>query len=96
VWAAFDACALLARGLLMYFGPCGGMGTWFEAGAGLGPWRPAVHGIVSDWAMDLVSIEFAKPEVGAEPRTIWTAQQCISMGCRRAPVIAQMRGGPSK
>jgi hypothetical protein len=63
VWAAFDGCALLARGLLMYCGPCSEMGGWFEA-AGLGPWSPAVHGTVSDWAMDLVSIEFTKPEVG--------------------------------
>ncbi len=64
VWEAFDTCTLLAHGLPLYYGPRTGMGAWFE-GLGLGPWNPAVHGIESDWAMDLVSIEFAKPEVGA-------------------------------
>lgn len=73
VWSAFDSCAVLAHGLLMYCGPCGEMAAWFEKGLGLGPWNPAVHGIVSDWAMDLVSIEFQKPE-GAG-RTIESQQQ---------------------
>lgn len=64
VWEAFDVCTLLSHGLLLYHGPCCDMGSWFEGGLGLGPWNPAVHGIVSDWAMDLVSVEFAKPQVG--------------------------------
>jgi hypothetical protein len=68
VFAAFDACTLLAHGLLLYHGPRGAMGEWFEAGLGLGPWNPAVHGIVSDWAMDLVSVEFTKPVVGGYGR----------------------------
>ncbi|GBF91578.1 hypothetical protein Rsub_04318 [Raphidocelis subcapitata] len=62
VWAAYDEVSLLARGRLLYFGPCAEMGSWFEGGLGLGPWNPAKHGILSDWALDLVSIEFTKPE----------------------------------
>ncbi|KAI8475784.1 MAG: hypothetical protein J3K34DRAFT_517194 [Monoraphidium minutum] len=73
VFAAFDACALLAHGSLLYHGPRAGMGPWFEGALGLGPWNPAEHGIVSDWAMDLVSVEFTKPK--EHGRTIDSLQE---------------------
>jgi ABC-type cobalamin transport system ATPase subunit len=36
VWAAFDQVSLLARGLLLYFGPCGKVGGLLVWGPGLG------------------------------------------------------------
>jgi hypothetical protein len=53
---------LLSMGRLMYFGAREEMAPWFTEGCGY-PYDPKMHGLVSDWGMDLVNIGFKKPEV---------------------------------
>jgi hypothetical protein len=53
---------LLASGLLIYHGPTGGMVPWLSGQLGYS-YLPAAHGLASDWALDLVVVEFAKPGV---------------------------------
>ncbi|KAF8067234.1 ctr9 [Scenedesmus sp. PABB004] len=60
IWALFDTAVLLSMGHLMYFGPREAMVPWF-VGRGY-PYDPALHGLASDWVMDLVNIGFKKPE----------------------------------
>jgi hypothetical protein len=44
----------------MYHGPCEHMVEWFMS---LGyPYDAALHGVPSDWVLDLVAIGFAKPK----------------------------------
>jgi hypothetical protein len=50
-------------GRLMFYGPREEMAPWFTEGCGY-PYDPKMHGLVSDWGMDLVNIGFKKPEVG--------------------------------
>jgi hypothetical protein len=53
---------LLANGRLMYTGPTEDLTRWFTS---LGyHYDPAEHGMASDWALDLVSLGFAKPQQG--------------------------------
>jgi hypothetical protein len=47
----------------MYFGPRDGLMPWFSETLGYS-YNPAMHGMVSDWVMDLVNIGFRKPQVG--------------------------------
>ncbi|KIZ04851.1 hypothetical protein MNEG_3112 [Monoraphidium neglectum] len=59
IWLMFDAVTLLASGRLMYHGPREGITPWFGS---LGyNYDPNLHGVPSDWALDLVAIGFAKP-----------------------------------
>ena len=59
IWLMFDAVTLLASGRLMYHGPREGITDWFGS---LGyTYDPGLHGVPSDWALDLVAIGFAKP-----------------------------------
>lgn len=53
---------LLSMGHLMYFGPREDLVNWFTDGCGY-PYDPKMHGLASDWVMDLVNIGFKKPEV---------------------------------
>ncbi|GBF96283.1 ABC transporter G family [Raphidocelis subcapitata] len=60
IWQMFDTATLLASGRLMYTGPREGLTPWFSS---LGyAYDPNLHGVSSDWALDLVAIGFAKPE----------------------------------
>lgn len=53
---------LLANGRLMYTGPTEDLTRWFTS---LGyHYDAAEHGMASDWALDLVSLGFAKPQQG--------------------------------
>lgn len=53
---------LLASGRLMYTGPTDGLVRWFTS---LGYYYdPTEHGMASDWALDLVSLGFTKPQQG--------------------------------
>ena len=59
IWQMFDAVTLLANGRLMYYGKTDGMVPWFGR---LGyHYDPALHGVASDWALDLVAVGFSKP-----------------------------------
>ena len=49
-------------GRMMYSGPRDGMVPWFDEHCGY-RYDPAMHGLPSDWVMDLVNIGFKKPEV---------------------------------
>jgi hypothetical protein len=53
---------LLASGLLIYHGPTSGMVPWLSGQLGYS-YQPAAHGLASDWALDLVVVEFAKSGV---------------------------------
>ncbi|GBF87651.1 ABC transporter G family [Raphidocelis subcapitata] len=60
IWAMFDTALVLSAGLLVYFGPREGMVPWF---ASLGyPYDAEMHGVPSDWVMDLVNVGFHKPQ----------------------------------
>jgi len=52
---------LLSMGRMMYSGEREGLVPWFEK-CGY-RYDPAMHGLASDWVMDLVNIGFSKPEV---------------------------------
>jgi ABC-type multidrug transport system ATPase subunit len=59
IWSMFDSVTLLASGRLMYTGARDGLVEWFGS---LGyPYDPTLHGVASDWALDLVAIGFHKP-----------------------------------
>lgn len=52
---------LLASGRLIYYGETNGMVPWLSE---LGyVYDPAINGVPSDWALDLVAINFEKPKV---------------------------------
>lgn len=53
---------LLSSGYMMYSGEREGLVPWFADGCGY-PYDPAMHGLASDWVMDLVNVGFTKPEV---------------------------------
>ncbi len=55
---------LLSGGLMMYQGPTAGLLPWFSQQLGYCH-APQLHGSVSDWALDLVAVGFAKPKVRA-------------------------------
>jgi hypothetical protein len=57
---------------MMYQGPTGGVVPWFSGHLGYGH-DPALHGVTSDWVMDLVSVSFAKPKAGGPARGRWCA-----------------------
>lgn len=62
IWGQLDQVTLLANGRLMYTGPTEDLTRWFTS---LGyHYDPAEHGMASDWALDLVSLGFAKPQQG--------------------------------
>ncbi|WIA10023.1 hypothetical protein OEZ85_010235 [Tetradesmus obliquus] len=60
IWSLFDKVTLLASGLLIYHGPTSGMVPWLSGQLGYS-YEPAAQGLASDWALDLVVVEFAKP-----------------------------------
>lgn len=61
IWNMFDKATLLSKGKLMYWGPTAEILPWFSDTLGY-EYNSVVHGVVSDWVMDLVSIGFSKPE----------------------------------
>lgn len=61
---------LLASGLLVYHGPTEDLIPWCSGQLGY-PYDPLLHGVASDWALDLVAIGFNKPEVRPEPQHAW-------------------------
>lgn len=64
---------LLASGRLMYTGPTDGLTRWFTS---IGyHYDPAEHGMASDWALDLVSLGFTKPQQGTRPQQDSQAEQ---------------------
>jgi ABC-type multidrug transport system ATPase subunit len=62
IWQLFDRVVLLSSGYMMYSGDREGLVPWFAEGCGY-PYDPAMHGLASDWVMDLVNVGFTKPEV---------------------------------
>lgn len=63
IWGQLDQVTLLATGRLMYTGPTDQLTRWFTS---LGyDYDPSTHGMASDWALDLVSLGFSKPQQGA-------------------------------
>uniref|UniRef100_A0A383VRM2 ABC transporter domain-containing protein n=1 Tax=Tetradesmus obliquus TaxID=3088 RepID=A0A383VRM2_TETOB len=60
IWSMFDKVTLLASGRLMFHGVCDDLVPWFGH---LGyPYDASLHGVASDWALDLVAIGFHKPK----------------------------------
>lgn len=53
---------LLASGLLVYHGPTAGLVPWLSDTLGY-CYEPAIHGLMSDWALDLVVVDFNKTQV---------------------------------
>eukprot|EP00878_Enallax_costatus_P008135 GHUV01008507.1.p1 GENE.GHUV01008507.1~~GHUV01008507.1.p1 ORF type:complete len:595 (+),score=137.00 GHUV01008507.1:227-2011(+) len=57
IWAQMNKVTLLASGHMMYSGATDDLVPWFES---LGfSYEPTVHGLVPDWALDLVSQGFS-------------------------------------
>lgn len=54
---------VLSSGMMMYFGSHDKMVPWFSDKLGYA-YDAAMHGVPSDWVMDLVNVGFQKPEVG--------------------------------
>lgn len=52
-------------GRLLYFGPRESLVPWFSEVLGY-DYDPQLHGVASDWVMDLVNVGFKKPKVGFE------------------------------
>lgn len=73
---------LVSAGMEMYFGARDGMVPWFSGQLGY-PYQPTLHGVPSDWVMDLVNVGFDKPEVSL---TGWRCMcgQCASWTGLRA------------
>lgn len=61
IWNLFDKVLMLSGGRMMYFGNRVDMMSWFSHELGF-PYQPALQGLVSDWAMDLINIGFKKPK----------------------------------
>eukprot|EP00798_Chlamydomonas_sp_ICE-L_P032125 gene32125-16645_t len=57
IWKMFDTTTVMCKGALMYFGPAEAMVNWFCDGPMKVQPRfdPAVHGVASDWVLDLLS-----------------------------------------
>lgn len=69
----------MASGRLMFHGPRDNLVAWFN---GLGyRYDPALHGVASDWALDLVAIGFHKP-VSVYGRSITTMEQLQAASCQ--------------
>ena len=64
----------------MYHGPRDGLVEWF-ARLGYG-YDPALHGVVSDWALDLVACGSHKPARFYGPKTITTREQVAAASAR--------------
>ncbi|KAI8470965.1 MAG: hypothetical protein J3K34DRAFT_520870 [Monoraphidium minutum] len=60
IWLMFDTVTLLSCGRLMYTGIRDGLVEWF-ASRGF-DYDAGVHGVASDWALDLVAVGFHKPK----------------------------------
>jgi len=77
IWATFDALTIVAHGRLLYTGPREGMLGWFGH---LGyPYDAGLHGVPSDFVMDLVCVGFAKPSV--RPRRAGACARCAALRC---------------
>lgn len=64
IWSQMDQVTLLSSGRLMYTGPTEELVPWFTS---LGyAYDPELHGMASDWALDLVSLGFTKPQQDGE------------------------------
>jgi len=59
IWQMFDSVTLLANGRLMYTGKTDSMIDWF--GSQGYQYDSNLHGVPSDWALDLVAVGFSKP-----------------------------------
>eukprot|EP00877_Chromochloris_zofingiensis_P009782 jgi/Chrzof1/5057/Cz15g10060.t1 len=60
IWSMFNKITLLASGRLIYHGPSEGLAPWL---GNLGyEYDAALNGVPSDWALDLVAINFHKPK----------------------------------
>lgn len=62
VWQLVDRLTLLAGGRLVFTGVREHLQPWLSDGLGY-EYRPGTHGLVCDWALDLVATGFDKPEV---------------------------------
>lgn len=54
IWELLDKVFILAGGRLLYMGAPSGMESWFTQSLRL-PYQPSVHGIPSDWIMDVLA-----------------------------------------
>ncbi|KAF6258116.1 hypothetical protein COO60DRAFT_1520342 [Scenedesmus sp. NREL 46B-D3] len=64
IWSQMDQITLLSSGRLMYTGPTEQLVPWFTS---LGyAYDHELHGMASDWALDLVSLGFTKPQQDEE------------------------------
>lgn len=60
--ACLVQAVLLSKGRMMYSGMRDGMVPWFVDHCHY-TYDPGMHGLASDWVMDLVNVGFTKPEV---------------------------------
>lgn len=63
VWNMFNKAALLSQGRCVFYGSRRALVPWLSDTLGY-PYEPARHGVVADWAVDLVNVGFSKPRVG--------------------------------
>jgi ATP-binding cassette subfamily G (WHITE) protein 2 len=83
---------LLSCGRLMYHGPRDGLVDWF---GGLGyEYDAALHGVVSDWALDLVACGSHKPARFYGPKTITTREEVRAASARFVAQWVVARGLP--
>ncbi|GMH36516.1 hypothetical protein BSKO_04384 [Bryopsis sp. KO-2023] len=61
IWNMFDKVVILSKGRMMYSGATSGVVPWFKNKLDY-DYRPELHGVISDWVIDLVSIGFSKPD----------------------------------
>jgi hypothetical protein len=81
---------LLSSGYMMYSGEREGIVPWFDQGCGY-PYDPAMHGLASDWIMDLVNVGFTKPEVCHRPVFIQHLSRVIVPGRNKQVTFADLR-----
>jgi hypothetical protein len=83
---------LLASGRLMYTGPTDGLTRWFTS---IGyHYDPAEHGMASDWALDLVSLGFTKPQQGTRGQQDDNGAHPEQQQQRHSSSSQQQRGEP--
>ena len=85
IWSMFDTVTLLASGRLMYHGARDGLVEWF--GSRGYHYDAALHGVASDWALDLVAVGFHKPKK-FYGHTITSKEQLLSIS---AAFVARYR-----
>ena len=89
IWSMFDTVTLLASGRLMYHGARDGLVEWF--GSRGYHYDAALHGVASDWALDLVAIGFHKPKK-FYGHTITSKEQLLSISAAFVSRYRELEG----